>query len=286
MADKFTDFGNSTKEKLKTALDNTKAKFTDIKAAFSQHNIDIGDQASKLVAKYSALKTDIANRIQEVKSSMRTKLSEMASTAKEGFENIASTIDNFTSTFLYVGRKLISKLWDGFLEIFRLIPGRVRGKISDVVESITNWKSSFKDAGKGLISSLWDGAKDKWSDFKRWMDSKLRTVRDFLPGSDAKFGPLSTLTDAGRGLFSAMQEGMAKQAPGFLKDVEGVVAKTRGIIPDTMNVTPGQLAYAGGSGSRQKQVVVQLNGGVYTNERDFDKLAQKVNENMNKQYRR
>jgi TP901 family phage tail tape measure protein len=46
------------------------------------------------------------------------------------------------------------------------------------------------DAGANIISSIWDGMKSRWGDFKNWWHSKMQMIRDYLPFSPAKVGPL------------------------------------------------------------------------------------------------
>lgn len=247
------------------------------------------------------VKTNMSNKFIELKDDVTGSVSDLLTNLRRKFRYITSEITDTTS--IIEGK--LSTLWgkfrraknkilgyiedikDGLRDKFASIKRTMSNLADDILEPITDMKWRFVRAGRGLISALWSGVRGKFDDFSDWFEGKLDWVRDLLPGSDAKRGPLSTLTNAGRGLFSAMQDGMAKEAPNFLRGVEGIAAQTKNMLPSNMDMSAKKLATAnGGYQGRQKQVVVQVNGGVYTNERDFDKLATKVNEKMGRDYRR
>ena len=76
--------------------------------------------------------------------------------------------------------------------------------------------------------TAWQGLKDSFT-------GVLASLREMLPFSDAKTGPLSTLTLSGNRLISTLGEGVNQAAPAFLKNINGVFSQINPSI-DTANL--------------------------------------------------
>lgn len=81
--------------------------------------------------------------------------------------------------------------------------------IGDIVSYLENdaW-SDLKSAGKGLMDSMINGVESKIGALKDAVENAAQAVRDRLPGSDAKTGPLSDLTKAGEALPETFSHGI------------------------------------------------------------------------------
>ena len=102
-------------------------------------------------------------------------------------------------------------------------------------------------AGAALLESFWQGilsVKDRLID---GVHGIMGEVRDFLPFSDAKRGPLAQLTEAGRSLISTLQSGI-QQA--------GNLDLTSALLP----VGPVPPPAAAGGGGATLEITIQPGG--------------------------
>jgi hypothetical protein len=63
-------------------------------------------------------------------------------------------------------------------------------KVEGVMEFITTIPERMYQAGVNIVTSIWDGMKSKWVDMVDWFEGGVQKIRDFLPFSPAKRGPL------------------------------------------------------------------------------------------------
>lgn len=75
---------------------------------------------------------------------------------------------------------------------------------------ITGWIPNMQESGKKVISTFVDGIQSMINKPAELVKEGLSKVRQLLPFSDAKEGPLSTLTLSGSKIFSTIGEGMKK----------------------------------------------------------------------------
>lgn len=90
-------------------------------------------------------------------------------------------------------------------------------------------------SGAALIDTFKQGILSAWQGLKNSFTDVLASLREMLPFSDAKTGPLSTLTLSGTRLLSTLGEGVSLAAPAFLKNVNGVFSQINPSI-DTANL--------------------------------------------------
>ena len=66
--------------------------------------------------------------------------------------------------------------------------------IKDIFNSWAGWVFAFPlklvQAGANIVGSIWQGMKNKWHEFIAWWAEKIQAIRNFLPFSPAKVGPL------------------------------------------------------------------------------------------------
>lgn len=78
-------------------------------------------------------------------------------------------------------RKLVDN-WDAIKAFFGMI-----------LAEVTALPAKLFEAGQKIVQSLKDGIASKWEEFKGWWGEKIQGIRDFLPFSPAKVGPLRDL---------------------------------------------------------------------------------------------
>ena len=52
------------------------------------------------------------------------------------------------------------------------------------------WPVELVQAGSNIVNSIWQGIKNKWGEFMAWWHEKIKVIREYLPFSPAKRGPL------------------------------------------------------------------------------------------------
>lgn len=94
-----------------------------------------------------------------------------------------------------------SNLWSG-------IKGTFTNGIQGIKDFITGTLTWFRESGSKIMSTFTEGIKSAISAPVEAVKSGLAKVRQLLPFSDAKEGPLSTLTLSGRRVFETITSGM------------------------------------------------------------------------------
>lgn len=91
----------------------------------------------------------------------------------------------------------------------------VKAKFVEVWEGIKNWFASFSlyDSGMKMLQTLADGIKAAAYAPVEAISEALGKVREYLPFSDAKVGPLSQLTLSGQKVVDTLREGMLSANP-------------------------------------------------------------------------
>lgn len=88
---------------------------------------------------------------------------------------------------------LIFKHWDKLKPYFQTIWDFVSGIFKTVVDYVSNLGKKFYEAGANIVNSIIDGIKSKINAITETIKGLTQKIRDFLPFSPAKVGPLKTL---------------------------------------------------------------------------------------------
>lgn len=109
--------------------------------------------------------------------------------------------------------------WEDLCSLVQNVWESITGYAQNALDSILSFFDDFDlfDAGAQLLGSFIDGILSKISAVKEAVMGGLSAVRDLLPFSDAKEGPLSTLTLSGTRLMTTIGEGVDAGA-GTLKN--------------------------------------------------------------------
>lgn len=138
---------------------------------------------------------------------------------------------------------LIYKNWERIVAFFSNLWFRVKLLFMSFVGWVMQLPAKFYKAGEAIVNSLWNGMKAKFNDMKNWFKSGLQELRDMLPFSPAKRGPLK---DIHRLKFVETIATNIKPGP-MVKAMSNSMAAVRGAI------TPkggGMPALAGAGASR------------------------------------
>lgn len=127
---------------------------------------------------------------------------------------------------------------------------KIKGVVSNAFSKVTGYldklADTFKNAGKKLIQALIDGIKSLITKPKELVKEALGGIRDLLPFSDAKEGPLSDLTEAGANILKTLVGGMEAEETSAEGDMRASLAKSLSVIDSALAETQARLDAAGG----------------------------------------
>ena len=136
------------------------------------------------------------------------------------FSGIVTWLGDLLDSFLSFGAAVWNTLAGGAVAIFDFyvgiwssIFGLVRSAITGAVDFLGGLAGTFFTSGAALWEAFTGGIMSVLSGPVAAVQKGLALVRDLLPFSDAKTGPLSQLTENGRRLLSTIGEGVRIEAP-------------------------------------------------------------------------
>lgn len=168
-------------------------------------------------------------------------------------------IKGYLSAVMATLRRLISGDWSALMDLFRMSP---LGMIQRAFQGVIDWLSGldWREHGKRLIQTLVDGIKSLATLPARALRSALSGVRDLLPFSDARTGPLAQLTRSGRSIADTLASGVTARRGHLVSAVRRTAAAARAGISDewrdlfelptrTLRAATGQPGQAQGANS-------------------------------------
>lgn len=135
-----------------------------------------------------------------------------------------SRIQSIKSAFLGFKNMLLTPI-----KLPKLSLKSFKSALNSSLNWIKSFGSTFKKSGIGLWNAFTDGLKSVINKPKEAVKSGLQKVRNLLPFSDAKEGPLSTLTKSGKALIDTVASGINKSS-GLTGMMEGVLGKASSLL--------------------------------------------------------
>ena len=120
--------------------------------------------------------------------------------------------------------------------------GSLKASITAALSWIRGLIPDFLSSGKALWTAFTDGIKSMATAPADIVRSGLATLRNLLPFSDAKEGPLSTLTLSGSRLMETIGAGIKSGSPGLAKVTAGALAGVMAAVPVAAPSAAGVLA--------------------------------------------
>ena len=131
------------------------------------------------------------------------------------------------------------------------LPGKVMEVFGAIGQFIQNFPAKFIEVGGKLIDTIIQGVKDRAGALVETVKATLAQVRNLLPFSDAKKGPLAQLTENGANVLTTMADGMHEKqgvlaqqfslAEGGTTTVGGMVQK----LAEQFKSVPGLMGDVG-----------------------------------------
>lgn len=106
------------------------------------------------------------------------------------------------------------------------VVGAIRNGIGAALSAIWNFYGRFVDAGWGLITAFANGIKNAFGRAVDAVKNGMKKVREYLPFSDAKKGPLSDLTLSGQRFAETFAQGIYKGSGAIAEAASSSLALT------------------------------------------------------------
>jgi hypothetical protein len=119
-----------------------------------------------------------------------------------------------------IGKGIVSTLMSGFMNFTPL------GWIIQGFQEVKSWLSGFslQSAGQAILNTLVSGIKSVAGKAYKAVKDSLGFMGKLMPGSDAKEGPLSRLTAAGKAIPETIGQGVRRSAPALKRATQGALA--------------------------------------------------------------
>ena len=259
-----------------TFLDNlTGGRLSEIRNKFS----DILGPIKNIVGSVlSTVQTTVSQSLDNIQSAYEAHgggIRGAAAAAVEGVKGIYATgftfLDNLTGGRLsairdkFVG--FVTNIASGVSERFTAVKTEFSSGITSIKNTVTGAVTWFFESGKRVVTTFANGIKSAFTSAVDAVKGGLQRIRNLLPFSDAKEGPLSTLTLSGQRTMTTYAHGLelAQDAPAqaIEKGLDGAKATLERDPVQKVNLTSGggkeEGSESGGSGegSSGKQVIIQ-----------------------------
>lgn len=129
----------------------------------------------------------------------------------------------------------VQRFFTRALELFEDLKNRVLGIIGGLVDGMY-------ERGAGMVAAFERGIMDRLQGLLDAARRLAQQIRDLLPGSDAKTGPLSDLTASGRALPDTLAAAISRGAPTAISAVESMA----GGLTDVLSMDTGALGMDAG----------------------------------------
>ncbi|MFZ7934891.1 hypothetical protein ACO1D2_07950 [Bacillus thuringiensis] len=170
----------------------------------------VSNMKQAVVDKFNQLKTDAVNKLQSLLSDTKQKFSDMVQAAKDKI-----------SSFKQAGTDMLARFKDAVVDGFNKSMDSVYKGVNNMVKQVKEFLGTFKDAGKGLLSAFTDGVKSGIQKAKNAVSDGMAAIRQYLPFSPAKKGPLSDLDKSGEAFFPTWYEAALTQVSKMQRVVGG-----------------------------------------------------------------
>ena len=198
-----------------------------------------------------------------------------AAAAVEGVKGIYTAgftfLDNLTGGKLTaIKDKFVSgvtNIANGVREKFEGVKTAFSNGITNIKDTVTGAVTWFFESGKKVVSTFANGIRSAFTGAVDAVKGGLQRIRNMLPFSDAKEGPLSTLTLSGQRTLTTYAHGLelAQEAPA--EAAETGLKRTKGALEQeppkkvsftsTTKAKDTDAAEGGSSGNGAKQIIIQ-----------------------------
>ena len=220
----FSGIGNVIGSVMGAARDTVAEKLDNMRSAYESHGGGIRGAAAAAIegvkgiytAGFSFLDNLTGGRLTAIKDKFVSGVTNMASGVRERFETVKTAFSN---------------------------------GITAVKNTVTGAVSWFFESGKKVISTFTNGIKSAFTGAVDAVKGGLQRIRNMLPFSDAKEGPLSTLTLSGQRTMTTYAGGLEKASNAPAQAIEKGLGMANNVLEKTtlnaaVEPIPGNMAQA------------------------------------------
>ena len=220
----FSGIGNVIGSVMGAARDTVAEKLDNMRNAYESHGGGIRGAAAAAIegvkgiytAGFSFLDNLTGGRLTAIKDKFVSGVTNMASGVRERFETVKTAFSN---------------------------------GITAVKNTVTGAVSWFFESGKKVISTFANGIKSAFTGAVDAVKGGLQRIRNMLPFSDAKEGPLSTLTLSGQRTMTTYAGGLEKASNAPAQAIEKGLGMANNVLEKTtlnaaVEPIPGNMAQA------------------------------------------
>ena len=126
--------------------------------------------------------------------------------------------------------------------------------VEKVIKKIKAFVQSAYDSGRAFVQEFIKGVKDAAQGLVQTVSDMLSAVREYLPFSPAKIGPLSDLDKAGSAIPGTLADGVRRGKEELTRAVQDMLAQIRGTVSSeatytgAIGIQPGMPVLAGSEG--------------------------------------
>lgn len=194
LKDKVVGIFNVLKSVIETVWNSIKSFFTTVITAIVNFVIQrFENLKNNVTTLFNAVKTIATNVWNAIKLAVSTAVDSIKSKVTAVFNAVKSSV----TTILNSIKSTFVNIWNAIKTTISTAINGIKTTISNGITSalniVTNMGAKFKAAGSKLISMMADGIKNAVGKVTGAISNVVSKVRDFLPFSPAKVGPLSDL---------------------------------------------------------------------------------------------
>ena len=163
-------------------------------------------------SKMAAVKNVMGNVMGAAVATVKSRLDNMKNAYQQnggGIRGIAAATMTGVKGYFTAGFDFLNTLTGGRLNGIKTLWDGGMNKVKNVVTDAIGW---FRESGGKIMDTFTEGIKSAVSKPVEAVKGALSKIRQMLPFSDAKEGPLSQLTLSGRKVFETLDAGMSQTA--------------------------------------------------------------------------
>lgn len=234
------------------------------------------DNASR---KANEMYNSVVSSYNSMKNEAKRYLSNMADDVSSGFNSLVDSAQQSAYSMWNAGMEIGRNLKNGVTNGLSNLGSTIWIGLNDMWKSIKSWGNTFYNSGKGLLSEFADGI---WSGINTAYNNLwkgLKYIRDLLPFSPAKEGPLSDLDKSGKAFFPTWYEAAMTQVGSMEKTIGGAFSGVANSANTALAGT-GLEAFTGGSTKFTMEIVHKHEGSVKVDGSDLADFEARVNQTV------
>lgn len=206
--------------------------------------------STALSTAWTTISTTIGTALTTLGTTIQTAWNTIKTTIDTAMTNIKTALDTAWAAIVTTAATLLTPIIAAVQEKFDAAKTAIEGSLRATATAVSSaWNSivstvsgilqglvdSAAGFGRGMVNAFAKGITDNLSSALGAARKMAQDLRDLLPHSDAKTGPLSDLTQSGRAFAETLAAGMRSGAPALLREMRSMA--------NAMAPTP--MAYAG-----------------------------------------